>query len=352
MTYAVIGLFAFAILLFLLLIILRLLVSRREKSVEGEKDRLQPFVYAVVAGDGEATAELKLVAGRRNRADLEEVLLDTARAVKGREREALAGLFEELGYVDDEIRKLQKRGIIGKARAAFHLGSMRSARATSLLVKELSPRSPEVEFACLNALSKIGTPEAIDAVAGYLLAAPGVKTMRVAEVILEKKQDFSPYLERWLERGDITGERLVLLIELVGAMKDPRAVSLLIPYLSHPDPRVRSETASALGGIGDHAACDTLEAVMDDAEHPVRASAAVALGRLQCDSAIPRLKVGLSDPSLEVKMNSAVALSRLGAEGRAALEAGLKAAAAQEREVAAEVLDRERIHRGGNTGES
>lgn len=235
---------------------------------------------------------------------------------------------------------MRKPGVVRKAESAYHLGMMRSKRAVPSLIEALgSARRPEVVFSCLNALSKVGTTEALEAVVNHLATAPELETLRVAEVILERKQEFSDYLEQWLERVGTDTGRVILLVNLMGAMKSARSVPVLVGFLKHDDARVRARSAFSLGTIGDFTTCDDLVEAMDDEDAEVRAESAEALGKLQCEDAIPRLEQGLDDQDLSVKMNCAVALSRLGERGRAVLEEVLFTTEEIQVEVAAEVLD-------------
>lgn len=345
-TYGVLGLLFLAVLIFVALIILRLVVARRKKVEEVKKEELRPLIYELLMGElptDEVVAKLRSEVTDRDRRVLEKVLLENAKMLKGREREVITQTFEKLGYVDEDISNIQRGDKIKRAESAFHLGVMRSVRALPFLVKALSSPSPEVTFSCLNALSKIGTPEAIDAVMEYLVSYPEMETLRVAEVILERKQKFYPYLEDWLDQGEEDPARLSFIIDLMGAVKDAGAVPLLQRYLVHEDYEVRARSARALGSIGDFTACKVLVNTLGDENSEVRAEAAESLGKVQCDNAISRLRQGLSDPDLTVKMNCAIALSQLGKEGHVALEEALRAEEGDKSGVASEVLGREQI---------
>ncbi len=350
-TYVVIALFLVVVLGFFALIILRLVSSKIQVAEEKKKEELRPLVYDLLTSDRspkDIVATLGTVIARKDRGLLEAVLLENARVLKGREQDILTDAFDKLGFADEDIATVKQGEKIKKAESAFHLGTMRIARATPYLIEAMSSPSPEVRFSCLNALSKIGTPDAIDAVMEHLATDEGLETLRVAEVILERKQSFIPGIEKLLEESYEERERLLLLIDLLGAMRESSAVTTLLRYLDHHDPDVRAKSANALGSIGDFTACEALVRSMGDQSPGVRAEAAESLGKLQCDNAISRLKAGLSDVDLTVKMNSAVALSMLGDEGHVALEEGLAATEEQERTVVAEVLSREEVSRGGS----
>jgi len=353
LTFTVVGMFFLVVFFFVLLIVLRLVVARRERILEEKKADLRPLVYDLLTGEqnpDDVIATLKSVIPVSQREALEQVLLENAKVLKGHEQEILTFTFESFGFASEDIENLQRGDKIDKAKAAFHLGVMRTARATPYLLAELSARSPEVRFAALNALSKIGTPEAIAGVMDHLSADTEIETLRVAEVILERKQTFAPRLVGWLERGEEDRARLLLLINLLGVMKDTSAVPVLLGYLDHEYPPVRARAVRALGSIGDFGVCEPLMRLLDDVAPEVRAEAAEALGKLQYGEAAGRLGVGLNDPDLTVKMSCAVALSRLGDEGHTVLAGVLRAAEEQERGVVAEVLGMERLRQARGKG--
>jgi hypothetical protein len=340
---AVLSILGIAILLFLGLVALRLAGSWRERRLLDKKERLSSLVYYVVTEDRSVTdvvATVRDVVPARDRKALEMVLLENIRFLKGREQEALTSVFEKMGFADEDIEGLRKPGTTRKAESAYHLGTMRTERAVPALIATLesSPR-PEVVFSCLNALSKIGTTEALEAVIQYLASSPELETLRVAEVILERKQEFSRYLKQWLERGDPDVGRLVFLLDVTGATKDVGAVPELVRFLNHDDARVRASAARSLGNIGAPAACEELVEAMADDQAEVRSEAAEALGKLQCDNAVAALKEGLADADLTVRMNCAEGLSMLGEEGREVLEEALLTMEEARIEVAAEVLE-------------
>lgn len=349
---AVLVILGITLVLFFSLIVLRLTGSWRERRTLAKKEDLSPLVYDLLTEERsmqDLVASLESVVPKRDHGVLEQVLLENIRFLKGSEQEILTGAFDKLGFVDEDITNLGKRGMVRQAESAYHLGMMRSERAVPALAAALESTSrPEVTFSCLNSLSKIGTSEALDTVVKHLAASPELETLRVAEVLLERKQEFSGYLERWMERGEPDTDRLILLVNIVGAMKDTNAVPLLLRFLKHDDPRVRARAAFSLGTIGDFVVCDDLEAAMDDVDAEVRAESAEALGKLQCGSSIPRLEQGLYDEVLAVKINCAVALAQIGEDGRAILEKDLHSAS----DVASEVLEtfeiRDKEDRGGS----
>jgi len=80
--------------------------------------------------------------------------------------------------------------------------------------------------------------------------------------------------------------------EVLGMLKDARAVGALVQALQAPDPVLRAVSAKALGSIGNLEAevIQQLIQRLGDEDYYVRESAAKALGQLKRAEAIPALK--------------------------------------------------------------
>lgn len=68
---------------------------------------------------------------------------------------------------------------------------------------------------------------------------------------------------------------------VLGNLKDPRGVPLLLRALQDPEASVRVVAASALGKLGDPAALAALRACMSDTELPVRTAAGKAISAIE-----------------------------------------------------------------------
>jgi hypothetical protein len=321
---------------------MRAVTGRRRLKRERTTAELMPLVADLLTegrGRDEVLYGLEHLVSARNRGILEEVLLEYARFLKGQEMDTLTYVFEKMGYVDEDIRDLQGGGSIARAKAAFHLGTRRSERSVPYLLRALESGKEDVVFASLNALSHIGTPDAIDGVMRFLSSSRRPQNIRIAEVVLERKRAFAPLVRQQLSSQQDDLEWLRMLIEVAGAMRDLKSVPLLVGYLDHPDESIRASSARALGSIDDAGACEALTDALDDPSAQVRSEAASSLGHAQYDPAIDRLRGGLEDPDLQVKMSCAIALTKMGQAGYSALHEGLNAAEARERGVVEEVLE-------------
>ncbi len=341
----VIGAFlAIVVLTLLSLTFLRYVNTWRERRISARIKRIEPSVWTVLT-DGSAPADASdrlegAVVKKRDRGALEKVLLDAAPALKGPDREKLTFISERLGYVAEDIHNVRTARGAKKAESAFHLGISGSERGVQALLSALSDsRKPFVVFACLDSLSHIGTPEAIEGVAGYLYAHQDLRNIRVAELLLERRREFAPYVMEWLKEGNEDRNRLLFLLRVAGLMEDPGMYGVIARYTESLDAEVRSVAARALGLLGDPKACPSLFRAMADSHGLVRIEAAEALGRVECDGALAALKEGLADPDVDVKRSCAAALNLLGDHGRAVLKEALQAAESEEGQLAAEVLE-------------
>jgi HEAT repeats len=331
-TYSVFILFGIILLLFVALVVLRIIVAKREEELESTEEEIRPLVYEILADEDtqeEAYRKIRSYVPVENRVALERVLLECARVVDGPEMELLSYLFDQFGFVDEDIENVRLARDSKKAESAYHLGVMRAVRAVPFLISALSSDNRDVVFVSLNSLSRIGTPEAVRALVEHISRNGEIETMRIAEIIPSHAEAFRPIVRDWLKTGSVDVRRQTFLIDLAGAMMDPLSVPLLASYMASPDSLVRAHATRALGGTGDMSASGPLIQAMSDPSPAVRVAASDALGRLRCEEAIGPLREGLSDTAAEVQMSCAFALNKMGNDGQKALDEGIAAAERQ-----------------------
>jgi HEAT repeat protein/PBS lyase HEAT-like repeat-containing protein len=88
------------------------------------------------------------------------------------------------------------------------------------------------------------------------------------------------------------------IADVLGRMRSPRAIPYLARLVRHPDPRVRTETVTALANIGTEAAQVQICAFLDDPEPPVRLKALSSLDAQGMRVAMPALLALLEAPDL------------------------------------------------------
>lgn len=98
--------------------------------------------------------------------------------------------------------------------------------------------------------------------------------------------------------GNIQTQRLILAL---GRLRDERAAGSLIPFLEHPDPLIRAETAAALGHVDGERALELLLPLLGDPDYFVRERTTLALGEIGRAEALPALRA-----AAQVESNEAV----------------------------------------------
>jgi hypothetical protein len=192
------------------------------------------------------------------------------------ESRALAEAVATLPYDEGRARSIAVRGLV----ALRHPGSS-AALADALIHRDDErPLGKEDTDLVATLIDREATAGGADAVVE--LAAMGLRDERSivasrAEELLERLAPASrDRLIEELENG--SGSYRAGLI--LGRMKEPRALELLIAALGHPDPLVRSESCAALGELRDPAAAEPLLIATRDREYDVRIRASEALDRL------------------------------------------------------------------------
>jgi HEAT repeat protein len=111
--------------------------------------------------------------------------------------------------------------------------------------------------------------------------------------------------------------RTFLLLAL-GRVGHPDSIPVLVGYLDDPDADARLKTLWSIGNIGAPAAGASTPAVIErlrrDDDPGVRGYSAYVLGTLDDGRAVEPLEVALNDSVGQVRFNAAVALARLGSD--------------------------------------
>jgi len=194
-------------------------------------------------------------------------------------------VVEGLGKTDQGRRSPKLRKAIddqaGLVKAAVPkvLGRSRDRSVLPLLEKALNEDQPLVRLAASGALYHMGRIDMWDQV-------------RKAATVVHP-------------------EERATALRLLGELKDPRALPVLVEAMKDPQPSVRGAAVSALGDLGDAHAVPQLEEALQDTIPAVRTSAAISLGELGHRTASPALRRALSDTNPVVQAAVVSALLRL-----------------------------------------
>jgi HEAT repeat protein len=244
-------------------------------------------------------------------------LLEQIRFVKGRTQERISAAFEELGFVSEERRKLDDRRWTRRVEGAEKLGRMMSRQPLPDLVRLMQDPVPEVRIRAAKALGNIGGLEAVESLLGALRDTNRWSTLRIADILAGLGQAAVQPLLREFPR--LPPLARVPAIDILGRLRSPEAVPLLVSLLGDADENARARTAHSLGVIGDPRAAPDLVRALEDPAWPVRAMAAKALGLLAGVEGIGALEAALADREWWVRSNAADALRQKGEPGHRAL---------------------------------
>jgi HEAT repeat protein len=103
----------------------------------------------------------------------------------------------------------------------------------------------------------------------------------------------------------------ISLLDLLANLPDPDNQAVIVPYLSHTDPLVRTAAAHAAGALGmlqDHR---ILLPLLADADPRVRRAACTALGQITDPGALPALRQQLHDSDELTRASSQRAISQI-----------------------------------------
>ena len=246
-------------------------------------------------------------------------------------------IFQQEGFADYEIRRLQSLRWWVRAQAAQRLGQMLCVQAIPSLIRTLRDPSLEVRLVAVRALGHIGEIRAVEEIVRALCSHSQLAALSLTNVIQELGARAIPVLRDLLQRPDLQVQ--VLAIRLLSHMKDKAAGSLIAPFLSSEHLEARIAACQALAEIGDVVAAPSIARVLQDPAWEARARAAWALGKLRSVENMPRLVACLEDQAWWVRFNAGEALASLGEEGQAALEGCLAHQDRFSRDMAAQWLD-------------
>ena len=186
------------------------------------------------------------------------------------------------------------------------LGKIRDEKAVEHLIDALQDEDPRIRMGAAAALSAIGDPRAVDALAERLLHDEEILVRRAAAEALHKLA--------WKPKSD--AKKAHLLIEL-GRWSEVEklgsaAVEPLIRTLKSSDQVGRENAAETLGKIGDPRAIQPLLLALEDPRSSVVKSAARALGEIGCREAVEPLLRILQGKNNELIATAIEVLGKMG----------------------------------------
>jgi HEAT repeat protein len=259
---------------------------------------------------------------------LSHLMIERIALLKGAEKERMLQLAADMGLVERYLGYLTLRRRWHRAKAAENLGYFGGPRVASAVSALLSDGDETVRAVAARALARIGTDEAVRALARTLDAPSELTRLRVAEN-LERIgiPSIGPLVEALDAASRTTTDPYgaIMAARVLGHLRAAQARDALLRTLAaHENDELRAEAAQALGLIGvPDDVPDLLNASFDRA-WIVRAQVASALGMIGEISVIQRLKELASDEAWWVRRNACSALANMGPKGEETLVELLK----------------------------
>jgi HEAT repeat protein len=322
-----------AILLLALIVVIRLILTRRQRWMDELRPSAETSVALYLAGDAPAPEG----GTARERAVLLDVSLDALSDVRGSERTRLIALLEQFGYLDQIIRRLGSWRRVTRRRAADMLATIAAGSAAPALAAGSADRDIFVRTTCAAALTGIGGP---DVVPGLIATAkhaaeavPGAAASIILGLGMHQPSALTPLLS-----ADAAPAVRALAVAVASELRLAEHSEGLRRCLDSD--ALAADAARGLGLMGEIAAVPALMAIATDKGRPpeARTAATVALGRIGSTSALSALEAQLGEQDWSLRAAAAQALHSLGTPGDAALRRAASTTSSPLKELAEAVL--------------
>ncbi|MGB3635391.1 MAG: HEAT repeat domain-containing protein [Rubrobacteraceae bacterium] len=321
------GLVIIAILLMVVLNVLmviatmavKILRTVERRRVENLRELLEPALYDYLV-TGEISPVLRQTKAR-DKNILSNMIIELLTVLRGSESKRVMELAGELGFIEGDLAQLNSRNRWRRAKAAENLGFYGGPESVGPISGLLKEMDETIRAVASRALSRIGTQEAAEALAGYLSSDSELTSLRMAEN-LERMGPLAvePLVE--LVESDEEEERRaqVLAARVLGNLRIQEGRPALCQAIErHWNTDLRAQATLALGRIGNPDDVPAIVEAAGDNSWPVKVQAANALGMIGEVSTVPTLEQLVTDQEWWVRLNASRALINIGPEGEKAL---------------------------------
>ncbi len=326
------------VMLALLLLAERIVAALFARRVRRREAELAPLVYQAIH-DAAVPPAMPGKLTRFDRRVVRGILLRLSLDLRGDTGERIALLYQRLGLLQADQARLGSWGAIRRTRAAVDLGLIRAVPALPALIGAIDDGDTRVRQAAAWAVGQVGDREALLILIGLLGDPSGVVARRAQEVLADRGREVEDALLSYAGQAASREGRLRAL-ELLGWLRIPESVELLLRLMGDPDSEIRIKAVKAATAIGDPRFLEPFHHAMDDARWEVRCQAARGLSVLGSPLSVPRLSLALRDPQWWVRFYAGVALAEVGASGKAALTDAVAGRPSPAHDMARYVLER------------
>lgn len=253
-----------------------------------------------------------------NRRILQKLIIFRSFGETKKNIEIICQAYDNLGFVDVDLKRLKAFFWWTRAEAARCLGQLRSPRAKSFLLESLKDPVLEVRLLAAWSLGRIGDPDVIVPSMEALVSTSRLAGLRLSSTVFELGEKAIPVLTKTLDHNDSAVR--ILSLHLLGEMQARKSIAGIIKKtVREEDKEVRVAAYKALGTIAAPAGMQCLIDGLKDPLWEVRAQSARGLGCIELSKSVGPLVEAMNDSEWWVRRNAGEALTKLGKEGKDAL---------------------------------
>lgn len=259
----------------------------------GDLTALDPLLEAFKDADREVRPNIAIALGAFN------------------DKKAVAALIEGLSDLDPNVR----------FSSISSLGKLKDSSAVSNLLGCLGENNEWIFLNVVDALAKMGAHRATNPLVAFYLKERNERKRSALITALGAIGDLTsvPTLSKALRDTDdrVKANAIESLAKL--GLPAEKALSLIQPFLKHPNNRVRGNAMVAAGGLGNIDLTPNMRSMLDDPDKWIRATLGYVLSVVDHDQALEMTVELLKDDDADVRKNAALALSNRAREAQTEL---------------------------------
>lgn len=316
-TYSLLFLLSFSVLLFFHLIARRLVLQWQEDLNQRRYSMIENEILEVVTSADSDLAEQVAKKYKNQSRLLTKVLVNYIEQIEGQAKEQLQKIFN-LALKEKCLRDIHSRRQIKRLKAT-HLFVLFSDPQESHHIVKLLNDKPIVKLVAINALSRIPTAQTLTHIFQSFVKDSLGNARAYINIMYGLGDKVQNHVKKYLKES-LSIEKRGLLIELTGAIPLRALYKDILPFANDPDKEIRIKVARALGHMRIPASLDVLIQLAHDHTWEVSAQALKSLGKLGDEAALEILSEGLFSPFWHVRFNGGHSLASLGTPGIARLQ--------------------------------
>ena len=311
-TYSLIFILSFSLLLFLYLIIRRIVVQHQENSFQKKYAKIEKDILEIVTFPEKNLATKTAKKYKFYPHVLTRVLVNYIEQIEGLAKEQLQKIFN-IALKKKCLRDIRSRRQIKRLKAT-HLFVIFSEPSDAKHIVTLLNDKPIVKLVAITALSRIPTSRTLDYIFQSFVKDSIANARVYINILFGLGNKIESHVKKYLHES-LSPEKLSLLIELIGAIPLRSLYQDILPFAEHPDKEIRIRVARALGHMRIPASLDILTELSEDETWEVSAQALKSLGKLGDIASLDVLSEALFSPYWHVRFNAGHGLASLGPLG-------------------------------------